>query len=161
MHVLFVIGYYTSLMPPVPVAVKKIGVYYDVVKEKKKKYAGLHTRTWWENVKPGVKEFYVREGDKVTILLSVFSPARFQDQVYLKWYFDNEKKGWSHEDTIPLSILGGRAGGFRGYGSKKFYKLGLWRVIVETSDGREVGRINVEIKRDESSEQRIFKEDLF
>lgn len=160
-HLLFVAGYYTSMIPPVPVAVKKIGVYYDVVKVKKKKYAGLHMRSFWEQWKPGTKQFLVREGDKVTILLSVFSPARFQDQVYLKWFYHDEKKGWSHEDTIPLNILGGRAGGFRGHGSKQFYKLGLWRVIVETSDGREVGRINVEIKRDESSGERIFKEDLF
>jgi hypothetical protein len=78
----------------------------------------------------------------VTVLLSIFSPARFKDQINLKWFYDDEKNGWSLEDTIPLNILGGRTSGFRGYASKKFYKLGLYRVLVETSDGREVGRIS-------------------
>jgi hypothetical protein len=32
MHLFFVIGYYTSLIPPVPVAVKKMGVYYKIEK---------------------------------------------------------------------------------------------------------------------------------
>ena len=160
LHLLFVIGYYTSLIPPVPMAVKKIGVFHKVEKLNGK-YVGFHNRTFWDNLLPGTKEYLAREGDKVTVLLSIFSPAKFQDQIFLHWYYDDEKNGWSREDTIPLSILGGRAGGFRGYGSKKFYKLGLYRVIVETSDGREVGRINVEIKRDNTTDDRLFKEETF
>lgn len=160
MHLFFVFGYYTSLIPPVPMAVKRMGIYYKVVKYNGK-YVGSHTRTFWDNWLPGAKEFSAREGDKVTVLLSIFSPARFQDQITLKWFYDDEKNGWSLEDTIPLSILGGRASGFRGYASKKFYKLGLYRVLVETSDGREVGRISVEIKRDTTTGDRIFKEDIY
>lgn len=159
-HLLFILGYYTSLIPPVPVAVKKIGVYYDVIKEERY-YIGLHDRTYWESWKPGTKTLKVREGDKVTILLSIFSPAHFQDQVYLKWYYDDENKGLTLEDTIPLEIKGGREQGFRGYASKQFYKLGHYRVIVETSDGREVGRISVLIERDKDLQERTFKKDRF
>lgn len=160
MHLFFVLGYYTSLIPPVPVAVKKIGVYYKIEKVNGK-YIGKHTRTFWDKYLPGPKEYLAREGDKVTVLLSVFSPAQFQDQIYLKWFYDDEKNGWSLEDTIPLNILGGRTSGFRGHASKKFYKLGLYRVLVETSDGREVGRISVEIKRDTTTDERLFKEDVY
>jgi hypothetical protein len=160
LHIFFVIGYYTSLIPPVPMAVKKIGVYHQVEK-KDGKYIGLHNRTLWDKFAPGPKEYLAREGDKVTILLSIFSPAMFKDQIFLRWYYDHEKNGWSLEDTIPLNISGGRESGYRGFASKRFYKLGLYRVIVETSDGREVGRISVEIKRDTSMNERVFKEDVF
>ncbi len=159
-HLFFLVGYYTSLIPPVPVAVKKIGIYYQVEKNNGK-YIGKHLSPGWKFWNKGSQQFMYRQGDKVHVLLSIFSPARFQDQVFLKWYFEDEDAGWVLEDTIPLNILGGRDEGFRGFGSKQFYHLGQWRIIVETSDGREVGRINVNIIPDDSFDVRVFKEDIF
>lgn len=156
-HLLFLIGYYTSLIPPVPIAVKKIGIYYKVVKENGN-FIGLHTRPSW---KFWDKTFSARSGDQVSVLLTVFSPAHFEDRVFLKWYLDDPTQGWTLQDTIPLSILGGRDEGFRGYGVKSNYQPGDWRVIVETSDGREVGRISVTIEKDESFEPRTFRHDIF
>lgn len=157
-HLFFLVGYYGSLIPPVPVAVKRIGIYHDVVKTDGK-YIGKHQRPFWKIW--GAQNFSARYGDKVNILLTIFSPARFDDKVFLRWYRDDEKRGWTLEDTIPLHILGGREEGFRGYASKQFYTLGDWRVIVETSDGREVGRIRLEITPDSSQEERVFKNDVF
>ncbi len=159
-HLFFLIGYYFSLIPPVPVAVKKIGVYYGVEKTEGK-YLGKHLRPSWKIWEKGSQEFLARSGDKVTVLLSIFSPARFNDQVFLKWYRNDQKLGWTLEDSIPLNILGGRDEGFRGFGSKQFYSLGNWRVIVETSDGREVGRVTMEIKQDPTDDERTFKNDIF
>jgi hypothetical protein len=45
------------------------------------------------------------------------------------------------QDSIPIRILGGRQEGFRGYGMKSNYQPGKWKVHVETTDGREIGRI--------------------
>lgn len=159
-HLFFLVGYYFSLIPPVPVAVKKIGVYYDVIKEDGK-YLGKHLRPVWKIWDKGSQSFEARSGDKVFVLLSIFSPGNFRDKINLKWYFDDPKLGWHLEDTIPLTILGGRDEGFRGFGSKQFYRQGPWRVIVETSDGREVGRINLTIEEDSSIELRDFKTDIF
>lgn len=159
-HLFFLIGYYFSLIPPVPVAVKKIGIYYSVEKDNGH-YIGKHQRPFWKVWGKGSQEFLARPGDKVTVLLSIFSPARFNDKVFLKWYRDDDKLGRVLEDTIPLSILGGRDEGFRGFGSKQYYSLGDWQVLVETSDGREVGRINFEIKADSSADERVFKNDIF
>lgn len=159
-HLFFVVGYYTSLIPPVPVAVKKIGVYYEVEK-KDKKYIGKYIPHEWKFWSKGSQEFPARPDDKVTILLSIFSPTKFQDQVKLRWYKYSEKTGWSLEDTIPLNILGGRIGGFRGYGTKQHYSEGEWKVIVETSDGREVGSIQIFIKKDEGTSPRSFSEHIF
>ncbi len=158
MHLLFLIGYYASLIPPVPVAVKKIGVYYDVEKINDH-YYGKHLRSWWRFWN-GPQDFLARPGDKVVVLVSIFSPARFEDKVYLKWY-RHGPDGRSLEDTIPLKILGGRDEGFRGYGVKQFYTPGDWSVEVETSDGREVGRIGFTIVNDLNIDERLFKQDVF
>ncbi len=159
-HLLFLVGYYSSLIPPVPVAVKKIGIYYDVLKQEGK-YLGKHQQSAWRFWENGSQEFWARPGDKVYVLLSIFSPARFEDKIFLRWYFDDPKRGWFLEDTIPLSILGGRDEGFRGFASKQYYRVGSWRVVVETSDGREVGRISLRIAEDTSAGERTFKIDSF
>ncbi|MFL5783043.1 MAG: DUF2914 domain-containing protein [Bacteriovoracaceae bacterium] len=159
-HVFFLVGYYASLIPPVPVAVKKIGVYYGVEKMNGQ-YLGKHLRPWYKFWQHGSQDFNVREGDKITVIASIFSPSNFHDKVYLRWFHDDPKVGWHLEDTIPLSILGGRDEGFRGFGTKQFYTLGTWRVLVETSDGREVGRISFDVEKDFSEDVREFKTDVF
>lgn len=154
-HLFFLIGYYFSLIPPVPVAVKKIGVYYKVEKEDGK-YLGYHLSPKWKFWENGSQDFLARPGDRVTIMLSVFSPAHFKDRIYLKWYREGNL-----EDTIPLNILGGREEGFRGFGTKQYFAPGDWTVDVETSDGREVGSISLQIKEDSTSDVREFKKDVF
>lgn len=158
-HLFFILGYYFSLIPPVPVAVKRIGIYYEVIKQDGD-YIGKHQRPFWKFWAKGSQDFQARPGDKVSVLLSIFSPAHFADQVYLKWFLDT-KDGWSLQDTIPLSITGGRDDGFRGFATKQFFTAGDWRVVVETSDGREVGRISLEITPDNSTEPREFKLERF
>jgi hypothetical protein len=159
-HLFFLLGYYTSLIPPVPVAVKKIGVYYSVEKVDGN-YIGTHLKPFWKIWGKGSQDFNARPGDQLTVLLSIFSPANFKDKVFLKWYFDDQKTGWTLQDNIPMTILGGRDQGFRGFGTKSHYQHGDWRVVVETSDGREVGRINLTIEDDSSSDPREFKQDIF
>lgn len=146
-HLMFLISYYTSLIPPVPMAVKKIGVYTKVTKSEGK-YFG-------EKLK-GHQDLLVFPGDKVTVLLSIYSPAQFKDKIYLKWYLEGQL-----QDTIPLVILGGRKDGFRGFGSKQFYRPGLWKIIVETSDGREVGRTKVEIKNAPLQTERLYETESY
>ena len=159
-HLFFLAGYYLSFIPPVPVALKKIGIYYSVEKQDGK-YLGVHLRPAWQFWHNGSQDFLARPGDKVNVLLSIFSPTRFEDRIFLRWYFDHSDRGWVLEDTIPLKILGGRDEGFRGFGTKQYFHPGDWRVIVETSDGREVGRINLNIISDTSQEERNFKKDSF
>jgi hypothetical protein len=155
-HAFFLIGYYTSLIPPVPVAVKKIGVYYNDVEKHDGHYYGHYQGNWYKFWQKGSQDFKARPGDKLTVLLSIFSPGRFEDKVFLKWYCDGEL-----QDSIPLSILGGRDEGFRGFGTKASYRPGDWKVVVETSDGREVGRISFAVENDTSTGEREFKTDVF
>ena len=158
-HLLFLLSYYTSLIPPVPLALKRIGIYHSVEK-RDGKYIGKYrpdSSQWWSRD----KYFLAQTGDKINILLSIFSPLSFRDEVTLRWFRKDPRRGWILEDSIPLIILGGREEGFRGFGVKQFYAEGEWRILVETSDGREVGRIQLRVKKDASTSTRVFKEDIF
>jgi hypothetical protein len=46
----------------------------------------------------------------------------------------------------PIRITGGRAEGFRGYGFKTKYSPGEWKVQIETTDGREIGRVYFDVE---------------
>jgi hypothetical protein len=59
----------------------------------------------------------------------------------MRWYWKDPARGWTQHDEIPIRIVGGREQGFRGYGMKSKYQPGEWKVLVETTDGREIGRV--------------------
>jgi hypothetical protein len=80
------------------------------------------------------------------VFFRIFSPARFADEVQMRWYWKPGDRGWALQDTIPIKIVGGREQGFRGYGVKANYQPGPWKVQVETTDGREIGRVYFDLE---------------
>ena len=137
--VLFLTFYLFRIIPPVPLSIPFMGVYHGVERTDAG-YRLTHERPFWRIWHNGDQRFRAQPGDKVHIYFRVFSPSRFSDQVLMRWYRD-ENKGWALQDTIPIKIVGGREEGFRGYGVKTNYQTGKWKVQVETTDGREIGRI--------------------
>lgn len=136
----FLVFYYLRLIPPVPLSIPFIGVYHSVDKTGDE-YRLSHERPIWRVWQHGDQEFAAQPGDKVYVFFRIFSPTRFSDQVQMRWYWKDEGRGWLLQDTIPIKIVGGRAEGFRGYGFKSNYQPGEWKVQVETTDGREIGRV--------------------
>jgi hypothetical protein len=137
----FLTFYLFRLIPPVPLSIPFMGVYHGVERSDLG-YKLTHERPAWRFWQNGDQEFRAQPGDKVHVYFRIFSPSRFSDQVQMKWYLYKSEAGrWSLQDTIPIKIVGGREEGFRGYGVKSRYDPGEWKVQVETSDGREIGRI--------------------
>jgi hypothetical protein len=120
-------------------------------------YRLSHSKAWWRIWDNGDQDFKARDGDKVYVFVRIFSPAKFADKVYLRWEMKDPNQGWIQSDRIPMGITGGRDGGYRGHAYKSNYQTGTWRVLVETADGREVGRIPFYISRDESLDEREFQ----
>jgi hypothetical protein len=141
----FLVFYFFRLIPPVPLSIPFIGVYHAVEKTQDT-YRLSHERPAWRIWHHGDQEFLAQPGDKVYVFFRIFSPTRFSDQVQLRWYLKEEPRGWTLQDTIPIKILGGRAEGFRGYGFKTNYQPGEWKVQVETTDGREIGRVYFQLE---------------
>jgi DUF2914 family protein len=136
----FLVFYWLRLIPPVPLSIPFIGVYHAVEKTEDV-YRLSHERPIWRIWQHGDQEFLAQPGDKVYVFFRIFSPTRFSDQVRMRWYWEDPARGWVLQDTIPIKIVGGRAEGFRGYGFKSNYQPGDWKVQVETTDGREIGRV--------------------
>ena len=136
----FLTFYLFRLIPPVPLSIPFMGVYHGVERTEQG-YKLSHERPAWRIWHNGDQWFRAQPGDRVHVYFRVFSPSRFSDQVLMRWYLDESGRGWVLQDTIPIKIVGGREEGFRGYGVKSKYQPGEWKVQVETTDAREIGRI--------------------
>jgi hypothetical protein len=140
----FLTFYLFRLIPPVPLSIPFIGVYHQVERTEAG-YRLSHERASWRIWHNGDQKFFAQPGDRVYVYFRVFSPARFADQVQMRWHWKDPARGWTLHDTIPIKIVGGREQGFRGYGFKTNYQPGEWKVQVETTDGREIGRVYFEL----------------
>ncbi|MCX5794606.1 MAG: DUF2914 domain-containing protein [Elusimicrobia bacterium] len=143
--------YFAGLIPPVPLSISSIGIYHDV-RRVGDRFALTMTRPRWKFWQRGDQSFLARPGDRIHCFVSVFSPARFRERLQLRWLFLEPKAGWQESDAFPLDIVGGRDGGWRADTVKSRYQPGRWRVRVETSDKRELGRIDLTVIEDSSAQ---------
>lgn len=153
----FVIFYALQVIPPVPLSLKYIGVFHTVSKENGT-YVLKYSRPKWKFWQRGDQTFLARPGDTVSVFARVFAPRGFKDQLFVRWLLRNGRS-WEKVDLIPISISGGRNDGFRGYTVKSNYQPGEYRIQIETTDGREVGRISMEIVADTDTAPREWFEE--
>lgn len=140
----FLTLYYFRLIPPVPLSIPFIGVYHNVERVGET-YSLTNERPFWKIWHHGDQNFAAQPGDKLYVYFRIFSPARFSDQVVMRWFWKDASGKWRLQDTIPIKITGGREQGFRGYGMKSNYQPGEWKLEVETTDEREIGRIYFDV----------------
>lgn len=142
---LLFIGFYSmGWIPPVPLSVKEMGLYHNIEKNSQGEYILSYERPQWKFWKKGDQDFTARYGDKIYLFVRIFSPTRFNDKVLLHW--QKKVKGvWASTDKISMQISGGRSEGYRGYTYKENYSEGRWRVLVETMDEREIGRVYFDV----------------
>jgi hypothetical protein len=141
----FAVLYFTRLIPPIPLAVHYMGIFRELKRESGQYVLGYERAgaAFWQ---PGERTFLMRPGDRPICFVRVFSPHRFKDSIQMRWMVKDASKGWTSTDTIPFSITGGRAEGFRGYTMKSNLRPGQWQVRTETLDGRELGRVYFKIE---------------
>ncbi len=130
--------YFTRVIPPVPLSIKKIGIYRSIEKKEKQYILGYKKHPWkfWLS---GEQNFHYQSGDKVFCFAGIFSPTTFSDQVKFNWYVKQNNQ-WVLSDSIAIKISGGRDKGFRAYSFKSKVSPGQWRVKILTLDNREIGR---------------------
>ena len=151
----FVLLYFAQLIPPVPLSISYMGVFHDIKKEGDQ-YQLLYSRPFWKFWQHGDQSFSARPGDVVNCFVRIYTPTRFKDQLQVRWSYYDPKRGWQSTDSIPMPISGGREEGYRGVTKKTNYQPGEWRVLVETMDNREIGRIRFNVTTDESVDSRSF-----
>ncbi len=153
-QVVLVSLYLLRVVPPVPLSIQEMGIYHNV--ERRGGEVFLDQLPSWKFWQKGDQTFLARPGDKVWVFAQIFAPRHFRDRINIRWVYDHPKMGWTSSDVIPLTVTGGREQGFRGSAYKSNWRVGDWRVEVETEDGRTIGYITFTVEEDPSTEPRTF-----
>jgi hypothetical protein len=132
--------YFLSVLPPLPLAMQQAGVFHSIKRLGPVYYAMTESQHW--NVYLGVPPvLHVEGGEPIYVFSAVFAPIKLSTTVVNHWQrYDDVKGQWLTVQSVPYSITGGRGNGYRGYTKKTNPQPGLWRVDVDTVDGRLIGR---------------------
>ena len=140
--------YFTNLIPPIPLALKEVGVYNLVSKEGDQYVLIGEEERWYEKLNIlSAKVARVSDAGSLYVFSSVFAPTDLDTTIVHNWqYFDEEKNKWVSATKIPFSIKGGRKHGYRGFSKKGNLFEGKWRVDVETERGQIIGRVRFDVE---------------
>lgn len=150
-HVVFFIGliyltfnvlYFTNMIPPIPLSLKHVGIYHNVVRSGENTYTLTYEDPkWWQWYKNSDSTFHYKRGKSIYCYASVFAPTRLATQIYHHWeFYDTVKKTWTDHGRFSYPIQGGRSEGYRGFTQIQNYQEGEWRCTVETERGQVLGR---------------------
>lgn len=157
--IVFLLLYVFRIFPPIPLALKQMGIYHNVEKGSGQ-YIAYSERPWYRFWHHGDQEFIAQSGDKVWVFIRLFAPGGLKQKIFL--VFEKNIDGdWKQSDRIPILITGGREEGFRGRANKANYSAGLWRVRVETEDELEVGLLDFSISKTDQTTERVWKKEIF
>ncbi len=150
--------YLLNWIPPVPLSLKKGGIYHHVHREGDRFVLRYQRPAWYQFWKRDSDPFRYQPGDTVFCFASVFAPTRLKKKIFHHWqYFDPRSDQWQTTDRLGYRLTGGRDGGYRGYTYKTHLRPGKWRVDVETGEGWLLGRIRFRIVfADSGAEDREF-----
>ncbi len=156
----FAVLYTARMIPPVPLSLMQIGIYHNLEREDGSFRLYRETPPWrfWSQ---GDQNFQAQEGDRLYLFCRIFAPGGFRDRLYFHFQSKDKKRGWQTSDRIPLTIVGGRDQGFRGYAFKSNYSPGRWRALVETGGGLEIGRINFRIENSASTDPKNYYQERY
>ncbi|MBU0482744.1 MAG: DUF2914 domain-containing protein [Proteobacteria bacterium] len=157
---IFTLLYGARIIPPVPLSLKQIGIYHNIEKNPTGFVLSRQTPSWkiWAR---GDQDFEARAGDKIYLFSRIFAPGGFKDKLYFHFQLKDRQGKWRTTDKIPLTIVGGREEGFRGYAYKQNYQDGIWRALVETAEGLEIGRIGFTVTSSADDSPRTWYKEVY
>jgi hypothetical protein len=80
------------------------------------------------------------------VFTAICAPAGLTTTIVHEWqHYDEAKREWVTDETIPFFIVGGREAGYRGYSVKTDLTEGSWRVNVKTEFGQVIGRVSFRV----------------
>ncbi|MDE1874646.1 MAG: DUF2914 domain-containing protein [Patescibacteria group bacterium] len=132
--------YFTDLIPPIPLALKEVGIYRSLSRLPDGTYETLgEPQQWFTLFAPQPVVHYV-SGQPLFAFSAIFAPANLNTDIIHEWQmYDPTTHVWKTFGKIDLGISGGRALGYRTYSEEPSIQPGLWRVNVETPRGQILG----------------------
>lgn len=154
-NVVFIIGliyvvmnvlYFTNTIPPIPLSMKHVGMYHNVLRVDDTYILTYEKPVWWQWYRNSDEKFHYIKGESIYCYASVFAPSRLATDIYHQWqYYDETTGSWKDHSRIAYGISGGRGDGYRGYTRIDSYHEGKWRCVVETARGQVIGAETFEI----------------
>jgi hypothetical protein len=116
---LFMLLYAARLIPPVPLAQKKMLICHDLHRTARGYEAAVEQRvipaSWAFEQK--IRQ---RPGEKIYCFTSVYVPRGIEPRITHRWlYFDSRRKEWIATTQLSVTIRSGRTEGYRGYSWKR------------------------------------------
>lgn len=143
--VLVVFGtlYYTNVIPPVPLAVRDIGIFHSVERIGGEYQVTYEKGSWYEFWRKSDSKINLNVTDTASCFSAIFAPTELETPVLHVWErFNKDSNMWEEKSRFNFPIAGGRVAGYRGY-SEKTVDEGTWRCSVETKRGALLGRVKV------------------
>jgi len=146
--VIFNILYFSNAIPPLPLALKEIGVYHNVVSTGTGGFRLTdELRPWYQGYLPLRPVFHRTPGQTAYVFAAVFAPSGLATDILHEWQrYDEKTEEWITAASVRYPILGGRDGGYRGYSFFKNIPPGIWRVNVVTQYGQLIGRVSFTVE---------------
>lgn len=150
-YLLINIFYYFNLIPPVPLALDKGVVAYNIEIKKGYYEVTYEVDDWYVFWRDHKINFSRNSNKPVYIFTSIFAPTDLKKKIYHQWkWYNNEKEAWEYSDKIGFEITGGRDRGYRGYSFKENIKDGKWKVEVVTDNNMVLGVVDFNIITDDT-----------
>ncbi|HTT99715.1 MAG TPA: DUF2914 domain-containing protein [Rhizomicrobium sp.] len=144
-YALINVFWFTNILPPLPVALAKSGIYTDV-KHTGNDYFGTGEPVPWYR-QPFTQTVHVAPGQPLYVYTAVFAPVKLTTRITHNWqHYDDKRKRWLSVSRVSYAINGGRDGGYRGYTIHKNPSAGAWRVDFATADGHLLGRERFDVE---------------
>src|SRR3989338_6779421 len=143
--VTFNILYFTGAIPPLPLALKEAGIYHGIARAGDEYRALYEPVPWYRGYLLMPAVFHRAPGEPAYAFSAVFAPVGLSTTVYHEWQRLDETGRGVTVETGPVSIAGGREGGYRGYSVLYGIASGKWRVTVKTGHGQIIGRIAFDV----------------
>lgn len=152
--------YFFNLIPPVPLALERGLVAYNVERVNGD-YAVTHKQKDWYRFWEDSNFYYSTvQGGSVYVFTSIFAPTNLEKSISHQWKWRNPNTGeWQVVDTISYQITGGRDRGYRGFTYKNNLREGEWRVDVITKEGLVIGIVEffIEFTTDPNPDELVRK----
>ncbi len=134
--------YFYNVIPPIPLALKDIGIYH-LVQRSEGGYLVEGESYTWPSLLFTRQTVHLVQGEPVYAYSSVFAPVVISANIVHRWeYWSDIEGSWISAGSVEFPVVGGRDGGYRGFSFKRGVFPGLWRVTVETMNKQRIGQID-------------------
>jgi hypothetical protein len=143
--ILMNVFYFTNILPPLPIALSGAGIYHSIARVGGNYQVTAEPEPWYVSfgLDPVIHE---APGEFIYAYSAIFAPVDLSTNIIHRWqWYDTTAKKWITESLVSFPISGGREKGYRGYTNEQNLAAGAWRVDIETTDGRIVGRLGFTI----------------